>query len=148
MIISETLEPRRLLSAHGLSATYFQNSDFTGGYVERVDPAVNFSLSSNSSPVPRIKPGTFSVRWDGLVKPDFSETYTFSVRNNDGVRLWVNGQLIIDAWKASARATHTGTIGLRAHHLYDIRLEYFDGTRAPGIDLKWSSPSTPLADIP
>ena len=41
---------------------------------------------------------TFSVRWTGQVQPQFGETYTFHVTADDGVRLWVRGQLLIDRW--------------------------------------------------
>ena len=39
---------------------------------------------------------TFSVRWQGRVEPRFTEDYTFYVKADDGVRLWVNGELLVN----------------------------------------------------
>lgn len=130
----------------GLSATYYDNPDFTGSAVSRVDPAVNFDWSA--SPAPGIAADTFSVRWSGQVRPQFTQTYTFYTQSNDGVRLWVNGQLLIDNWTAHALTTNTGTIALVAGQLYAIRMEFFDNTGVATARLGWSSPSTPLAVIP
>jgi GH43 family beta-xylosidase len=58
----------------------------------------------------------FSVRWTGQVQPQFSENYTFQVSADDGVRLWVRGQLIIDRFARLDRfagdADHSGTVNL------------------------------------
>ena len=140
----EALEPRRLCAdavTNGLNAVYFNNRNFTGATRSRIDAMVAFDWPDHSRPAAGIAGTTFSARWHGLVKAYTSETYTFTTRNNDGVRLWVDGKLVIDAWQSSKRATHTGTIALKQHRLYDIRLEYFCGTRTAAITLFWSSPS-------
>jgi hypothetical protein len=79
-------------SGNGLTATYFDNMDFSGRSITRVDPQVNFEWG-NGSPDAAIAADTFSTRWTGQVQAQKSETYTFFVRADDGVRLWVNGQL-------------------------------------------------------
>src|SRR5262252_4260779 len=81
----EPLERRVMLSTEGtgLSATYFDNPDFTGASVTRVDRKVYFDFASAPPPV---APTTFSVRWTGRIKPSFFETYTFYVTADDGVR--------------------------------------------------------------
>lgn len=140
----EALEPRQLCDAdvtNGLNAVYFNNRNFTGATRSRIDAMVAFDWPDHSRPAAGIAGTTFSARWHGLVKAYTSETYTFTTRNNDGVRLWVDGKLVIDSWQSSKRATHTGTIALKQHRLYDIRLEYFCGTRTAAITLFWSSPS-------
>jgi beta-glucanase (GH16 family) len=81
----------------GLTAQYFDNADFTGASVTRVDPAVAFDWGANS-PAPGISPGTYSIRWSGKLQPRYSEPYTFFTTADDGVRLWVNGQLVVDRW--------------------------------------------------
>src|SRR5689334_9681944 len=86
--VLERLEPRRLFAATspagtGLSATYFNNADFTGANVTRVDRKVYFDFAAAPPPAP-IAPTTFSVRWTGQVKPSFHETYTFAVTADDG----------------------------------------------------------------
>jgi hypothetical protein len=144
----ESLESRRLLASHGLNASYFNHPDFTGSTFERLDANVHMDFGVHARPAPGIHGNTYSIRWDGLIEPAFSETYTFSVRHNDGVRLWINGQLIIDKWHHGPHVTDTGSIALRHKHFYDLRLEFFDGTRTAAISLMWSSHSQPLQVVP
>lgn len=70
----------------------------------------------------------FSVRWAGHVLPRYSETYTFYVAKDDGARLWVNGQLIIDSTGCCGEPK--GTIALTAGAYADIRLDYTEATSA------------------
>ena len=79
----------------GLKGEYFDNLDFTNLKLTRTDPTVNFDWGSGS-PEPSIGPETFSVRWTGQVKANYSETYTFYATGDDYVRLYVNGQLVAD----------------------------------------------------
>lgn len=145
----EPLEPRALLASHGLGVAYFNNTDFTGSVANGIDPSINYDWGNHLSPAPpSIKGTTFSARWMGLVKPLYSERYTFSVRSNDGVRVWLAGKLIIDSWKAQPRATHTGSVTLGADKLYDLRIEYFDSARTAAITLYWKSASQPSQPIP
>ncbi|MGH7180063.1 MAG: PA14 domain-containing protein [Tepidisphaeraceae bacterium] len=144
----DTLEPRSLLAANGLTGTYFNNPDFTGNTFERVDPVLNVDFGKHLSPAPGIDPKTFSVRWSGLIYPQRSETYTFTVRCNDGVRLWIGGSLIIDQWFSRPRDNVYGSIALVGKRLYDVRLEYFDDLRTSAVRLKWATPTMPSEYVP
>lgn len=130
----------------GLSATYFDNQNLTGTSVVRTDPTINFNWNSDT-PDPAIAVGTFSARWLGKVQPQRSETYTFFTRTDDGVRLWVDNQLIIDHWQDQAVAEHTAGIALKAGQLYDIKMEYYQNNSHAVAELHWSSLSTPKAII-
>jgi hypothetical protein len=145
----EALESRRLLATSGLNAVYFNNSDFTGSTVARNDKSINLALSGTSShPAGTLGGTTFSVRWNGIIKPYTSETYTFITKNTDGVRVWVNGKLIIDSWKAQPTTTHTGTIALKANRLYDLRVEYYNGNHVAKMSLSWDTPSRSAGLVP
>jgi PA14 domain len=131
----------------GLSATYFNNMDFTGTTVSRVDPTVDFVWGS-ATPAATIGADTFSVRWTGQAQPQFSETYTFYTQSDDGVRLWVNGQQIVNNWTNHSTVENSGTIALAAGQRYDIRMEFFENTGDATARLLWSSPSVAEAVIP
>ena len=133
-------------SGNGLSATYYNNRDLTGTTFTRVDPTVNFNWAKGS-PAPGIDGDTFSVRWSGQVQPEFSETYTFRTDTDDGVRLWVNGQLIINRWANNAGVS-TGTIVLTGGQKYSIVLEYYENQARASASLSWSSPSRSLQIVP
>lgn len=99
----EAIERRVMLDATGtFTGTYFNNSDLTVPVATQSDPQINFDWGKGS-PASGVDPSTFSVRWTGKIKPTYSETYTFTTTADDGVRLWVNGQLLIDRWSDRPR---------------------------------------------
>ena len=93
----ESIEPRLLFAGTGLAGTYFDDMELTDPVSVRLDPAIDFNWADRS-PTDGVAPNTYSVRWDGQLRPEFSETYTFHTTGNDGVRLWVNGVLLVDDW--------------------------------------------------
>jgi regulation of enolase protein 1 (concanavalin A-like superfamily) len=131
----------------GLWGQYWDNIDFTGTTVTRVDPRVNFSFGS-ASPDPALGPDQWSARWTGQVQAQFTQTYTFYTTSDDGVRLWVNGQLLIDNWTGHAPTENSGTISLVAGQAYSIRMDFFDDQFDATAMLSWSSASTAKQIIP
>ena len=131
----------------GLQGDYYDNSDFTSFKLTRTDPTVNFNWGTGS-PDPSMGVDTFSIRWTGKVQPQFSETYTFYTVSDDGVRLWVNNQLLIDKWVDQAPTEWSGQIPLTANQQYDVKMEYYENGVGAEAHLSWSSPSVPKAVIP
>jgi hypothetical protein len=134
-------------SANGLTAEYFDNSDLTNSVLKRVDSAVDFNWGEGS-PDASIGADTFSVRWTGQVRSKYSEAYTFHTVSDDGVRLWVNGQLLIDHWTDHAPTEDTGTISLTADQNYDLKLEYYERGGGATARLFWSSPTQAQEIVP
>lgn len=134
-------------SLAGLKGEYYDNKDFTILKVTRTDPTINFDWGSGS-PDPLIGADTFSVRWTGQVQPRYSEVYSFHTNTNDGVRLWVNGQQIIDDWIPRGAKELTGKITLTAGQKYDIKMEHFEDTMNAAAKLLWSSPSQAKEIVP
>ena len=56
-------------------------------------------ISTGARPYAQLSNGFYTVRWTGQVRPQYSETYVFETRTDDGVKLWVNDQLLIDKWQ-------------------------------------------------
>lgn len=132
----------------GLLGSYFNNKNLSGTAVTRVDPVINFNWGL-SAPAPKIKADGFSARWTGWITPQYNETYTFYARTDDGVRLWVNDQLLIDRWTDQTSAVETsGNITLSAGQKYSIKMEYYENKNNATAELRWSSPSTPKQIIP
>ncbi|MFO8008227.1 MAG: PA14 domain-containing protein, partial [Candidatus Brocadiia bacterium] len=131
----------------GLTGDYYDNMDFTSHALTRVDATVNFDWGSGS-PDPSMGADTFSVRWTGQVEPLYSETYTFKTLSDDGVRLWVDGQQVIDNWTDHGPTEDTGTISLSAGTKYDVQLDYYENAGGAVIELYWSSASQTEEIIP
>jgi hypothetical protein len=119
--------------------TYWNNTDFTGTSVTRIDPTINFNWGTGS-PDGAIAPDTFSARWTGQVEAVEGGAYTFRTYSDDGVRVWVNGQLVINNWTNHAPTYNTGRITLTAGQRYDIRVEYFENTGGAVMRLEWKRP--------
>jgi hypothetical protein len=134
-------------SGRGLRGEYFDNEDLSNLKLTRIDPRVDF-LWGLRSPHPSIDPEHFSVRWRGQVEPLHTETYTFHVLSDDGVRLWVDGRPLIDDWTVRGSKEQTGAVALEAGRRYDLRLEYFQVVAAARVALSWSSASQKKEIIP
>ncbi len=132
----------------GLVGIYYDNNDFTNHKFTRVDPRVSFSWGAGS-PDAAIGPDTFSVRWVGLLQPRYSETYTFTTYTSDGVRLWVDANLIIDKWfDQEPMGAWSGTAELQAGEKYDIQMDYYENVGGAMAYLRWSSASQAEETIP
>src|SRR5258706_7654978 len=134
----EALESRTLLAGNGLAGVYFNNADLTGSTVARTDATVNFNWKG-AAPATGIAGDTFSTRWTGQVQAKYSQIYTFSTVADDGVRLWVNGQLIINDWNRHPTQIERGNIALQAGAKYTIKLEYFNAYGGSLAQLWWNS---------
>ncbi len=135
------------MKGDGLYATYYNSMDLTSKAVNRVDPGVDFNWGLDA-PATGVTKERFSVRWTGLIKADYSENYTFYTSTDDGVRLWINNQLIVDQWTDHPVKTYSGSIQLQAGKTYPITMEYYDHTQHAVARLLWSSASQPKAVVP
>jgi hypothetical protein len=136
------------LNATGLGARFFSDKTLLGRAVIRIDEQVDFSWGA-SSPDPSLNHGTFGARWVGLLTVPSSDDYRFVVRANDGVRLWIDKQLLIDDWEDQPVGDRAATISLKSGQAHTVRLEYYQATAsAPEIHLSWSSSSAPTSIVP
>lgn len=85
--------------------------------------------------------GNFVTRWEGYLQAPVAGTYTFKVTSNDGIRLWINGALVIDRW-ASGFQTGTVNITLALGQVCTIRVDYIDTHASGSAALEWKKPGT------
>ncbi len=135
----------------GLLGQYYPNTSasnpFIGSPLVRTDAVINFNWNT-TSPDPSIPNINYTVRWTGMLQPLFNETYTFFTTTDDGVRLWVDNQLVIDHWSPQAPTTWSGSITLKAMQHYAVEMDYFQAQGGAVAQLAWSSPSTAQSIIP
>ncbi len=127
----------------GLRGTYYTSHFSTNAFsgpatLNRVDPTVNFDFGTGS-PASSISSDFFTARWAGQVQALGDDTYTFYTVSDDGVRLWVNGQLLVDQWILHSPFTNSGTISLAGTQKYDLQMEYFEQTGGAVAQLYWSN---------
>ena len=136
--------------ARGLVGHYFRGRDFAGKPALRLDREIAFDWGEGSPNVAGALLGAenFCVRWTGQVKAEKSGTHTFSVEADDGVRLWVNGQKLVDAWTDQSPTEHKGDITLEAGKSYDLVLEYYENSGFAVAKLAWSTDGAEKRIIP
>ena len=106
--------------------------------MERLDPVVNFNWVAGS-PDPSVNADNFAVRWTGEIEAPASGPYTFYTQTDDGVRLWVGNELVIDNW-AEGNTSDNGGIELIGRRRYEIKLEYYENGGDARCELYWMGP--------
>lgn len=132
---------------YGLRGEYYDDLAFGSFKRTRVDPNINYNWGEGA-PDPTVGPETFSVRWTGMIEPQYSEEYTFHTVTDDGVRLWINNQLVINNWTDHGTTENSGRIRLTAGQRYPIKLEFYDNRVAAMVTLSWSSAGQAKQIIP
>jgi hypothetical protein len=131
----------------GVRADYYKGMNFESYVLTRIDPQINFNWGSGS-PDEAVGEDNFSVRWTGEVEAAFTETYTFYISVDDGVRLWVDGQQLVDNWTAYGPTEKSGKIDLAGGQTYSVLMEMYENGGSAVAELRWSSPRTPKQLIP
>lgn len=124
---------------------YWNNMTLSGlPVLTRDDPAVDFNWGVGS-PDASVYPDHFSVRWTRQLYFN-AGTYQFTLRMDDGARMWVDGVLVLDAWfDGGARNVSTDlTLGAGEH---DLRIEYYEDTGVALIRFTYT-PFTPPTATP
>ena len=131
----------------GLRGDYFDNMDFTGLKISRVDTNVNFDWGTGS-PDASIGSDAFSVCWRGWVVPATTQTYAFYTVSDDAARLWINGKLLVNNWTSHSATTNSGAITLLAGQQYDVAMDYFENAGRATAKLLWSTAGQPAGVLP
>jgi len=144
---SFTLAPR---TSGGLKAQYYASENLTGDPVlTRIDHEINFDWGADA-PDPNVPAEGFSIRWTGAIDIPADGEWTFWTHADDGVRLSVNDQLLIEVWGASRPLTwDSSTITLNAG-IYPIVMEFYDDVDESAIaivSLSWQGPVVPVRQI-
>lgn len=139
---------------HGLKGDYYVSSgegafDFHEHKATVVDRNINFG---DLNPILDYFTGQgdhATVRWTGQIKPEYSEEYTFSMFGDNGFRLWIDGELVIDHWVNDWNNEQVSEpIALEAGKKYDIKVEYFDDVWGAHLKLLWYSDSQVKEVVP
>lgn len=115
----------------------------------RVDSQLNMRTADSQESDPRLAGGAYAVRWTGQIVPTYSETYSIITHSDDGIRVWINGNLVIDDWSTHDERVDQATVAMTANQHYDIKVEYYEnGIGDAVMELQWQSPSQPLEVVP
>lgn len=125
----------------GWTGQYFNNENLAGNpVVTRTDPTIDFRWDLGS-PAPGVNPDHFSVRWQGTITVPGGD-YTFTMGSDDGSRLWIDGELVMDYWNTCCQYWNRKvTLSPGAH---SVRMEMREIDGAAWAYLRWRDAESPL----
>ena len=131
----------------GLRGTYFPNPNLAGvASLVRTDSQVNFTWADE--PAPGLPTNHFSVRWEGQLEAPTSGSYTLTLTSDEGLRLWLGGQVVVDHWQAHTADERAVTLSLTGGQKYEVRLEYYEGSGMAMAKLEWQYPGQARQFVP
>ncbi|MDP2895069.1 MAG: lamin tail domain-containing protein [bacterium] len=130
----------------GLKGEYFTGMNFNTLRLTRVDNVVNFDWG-DGSPGGGMPADQFSVRWTGFIVIEAAGTYTFWTNSDDGVRLRIGENTVVDNWTDHAPTWNSGSIVLSADE-HTLRLEFYENGGGAVMQLEYQGPGIPRQTIP
>ena len=122
---------------NGLTGEYFANMNLEGKPAfTRIDSILDFHWKTES-PAENFPADKFSNRWTGFLVSPVSGRYSISLSSNDGGRLFLDDEKIIDVWSDHATLTKTAVIELKANEPRKIRVEHYENIGNADLVLGW-----------
>lgn len=122
----------------GLRGEYFNNIDLNGEpELVRTDARIDFGWTLFSPDPERINYDYYSVRWTGRLTAPETGLFRIGLSGDDGYRLYVDGELLIDNWRKQSVGQTTVPYLFRADQTYDIRVEFYETTGNVRLKLTW-----------
>ena len=124
-------------------AEYYANRNLAGvPALVREENSVDFDWGYGA-PAPSLPNNNFSARFTRSTNFD-AGSYRISVTVDDGVRLWLDNNLIIDEWHDAAGTVYTFDYAMIAGR-HDVKLEYYQNAGRALLQLRWTLQTTPTA---
>lgn len=134
------------LRGQGLVGDYFTNTTFPGGSpaMKRIDVPIRYNWPEGMSPKTTypdrvVSTDQFAVRWEGNLWASPPGQYSFVATTDDGIRLWIDDQLVINAWYDQPPTSHSVIVNLSTG-LHSIRMEMYENAGGAVASLGWTSP--------
>lgn len=125
----------------GLSGMYYNQIDLNGkAILERVDEQIDFHWTL-FPPSQKLTPDFYSARWTGFFTAPETEKLAIGLKGNDGYRLYINHQLVIDRWLKQSYHTDLVDFDFEKGKSYPIQIEFKEPNGNAHIQLVWKKPT-------
>ena len=122
----------------GLRGEYHEGRFFGNVVGTRLDGPLNLDLNRRLPPGSGLDdPNDVSVQWRGFLVPDATETLTLWTRSDDGVRVYVDGEKVIDNWTDHAPTLDRAQVRLEAGRAHAIAVQYYQRRGGSVLELGW-----------
>ena len=136
------------LPAGGLTARYYNNCCLSGTTVDKIDSGIKMDRGQGA-PTEGIDKEYWSVRWTGQIELPRSGTYNFEFIHDDGIRLWVDGDLLIDKYHSRGGGGHsTASFSAPSSGKYPLRIEFMDIYDESECIFSWQTPGGSMEVVP
>ena len=123
--------------AEGLKAEYFRGREFRQDRLITSQTDLMVSLNTKNPRPPGVPKSEFSARWQGYLYVKEEGYYTIATIADDGVRVRLNGRLIIDDWADHAPQRNEKKVTLEPGY-HKLSIEYYQGAGDGEVSLRWS----------
>jgi len=124
----------------GLKADYFNNITLKGKpALSRIDKNIDFRWTLFSPDQSKINYDYYSARWTGKLLAPKTGRIDIGIKGDDGYRLYINGELIIDNWKKQTVQQITRPYHFEKGKFYDIKVEFYETTGNVWFKLIWNA---------
>jgi len=123
---------------------YYNNDSFSGSpAITRIDSSINFDFGNDPAIDGFTDEDNFSIRWTGT-QSIAAATYVFSATVDDGVRVTIDGTVVIDQLGATGLNTFQATVALSGDS-HSITVEYVEQEDDAQISFSWTQSTTATA---
>lgn len=131
----------------GLLGQYYYDAFFENLALSRIDQEVKFEWGTGRL-IPRGS-DYISVRWTGLILPLVSNTiHYFRVRADDHVRLWIDGDLLVDHIHQTSAYLELPRAKMLEDRLYEVVIEYTEIYGEAYCEFMWGLSDSSLVTVP
>jgi outer membrane protein OmpA-like peptidoglycan-associated protein len=143
---AQDLSPASALpTGDGLVGAYYRGPNFDQLVLSRRDATIDFDWNFRP-PGPGLPAQYFSVRWTGWLLAPSTGRFLLHAQVDDGLRVWVDEELVLDEWRPQVVHDFTATVTLTQGRAYRLRVEYFQDILHTRAFLNWSPPEESNAD--
>ncbi|MFK4021989.1 LamG-like jellyroll fold domain-containing protein [Streptomyces albogriseolus] len=142
------------VTVHGLKGEYFRMSapgarDFAELGGSQLEPQINFAGLTSTFEELTGRTEHTTARWSGQIEAPATDDYTFHAIGDNGFRLYIDGEPVIDHWEPDwDREQTSAPVKLTAGRTYDFRLEMFQDFGGSNMYLRWSTPTLAKQLVP
>ncbi|HSW02196.1 MAG TPA: PA14 domain-containing protein [Sedimentisphaerales bacterium] len=122
----------------GVRAEYFPNMTVSGlPAVKDIEDQIRHFWGTG--PIVGLLADAVSGRWTADLEIALADTYTFITTSDDGVRLWLDGELLIDNWTDHGPMDDYSRPISLSPGVYSLRLEWYDLWQGATLQLSWQT---------